>query len=190
MKKTLVVATLLLAVLFIFSSIPAFAQTEPRKQIVVYEDELTTLQLAKAKTEEKMQQYEQYSGIVAKMSAIADGSGKLLSNISTEVNKFADTKVGLFTVAMIFYSVMGTDLVQVFFGTLWFIIGVPVILWSYRQNCVQRKILKSKTGSGKDAKKEYTIINDEEDDYLMWNKWGHVLVFFCYIIAWGVITFA
>jgi hypothetical protein len=187
MRKTLVVATLLLATLFVFSSFPAFAQTE-RKKIVMYEDELTSDQLAKSKVDQQIEKYEQYGDIYSKMNAIADGSGKLLSNISTEVNKFADTKVGLFTVIMIFYTVIGNDIIRILASSIVFLLITPLFVWSYKKNCIPRNVLETEKGEGKDKLKTYTLIN-EPDDSIYASQWSHVICFAVFLIINMLVAF-
>jgi hypothetical protein len=78
---------------------------------------------------------------------IAKGIETVCSTLSVEVNDFIKTPVGMVTTGLIAYQIVGKDIrayfndaKAIFFGGLLWIVGLPIVLWSYVKFHVPKKV--------------------------------------------------
>jgi hypothetical protein len=164
MKKFL---SLSLVFLLLFALIlPVFA-TETGKTYVINESDLTEDQKAKlanaatANSVSTVKQASEWVGLGKEIGSAVDGSLGALTNRAEE---FANTKVGIMTMYLVAYKVLGNDAIGILNHFIRILVGVPVLIvgiilwiWSYKRNFHAYKILKSKTKEGK----TYEIIEPE-----------------------------
>ena len=86
-------------------------------------------------------------------------------SLALTASEFAKTDLGKFTMFLIAYKIIGTDIIQLVVGILWLIIVLVVSFILYRNNS-ERTVLVSKkwVGEGKGWQKEYKLL-DEDTDY-------------------------
>ena len=65
-------------------------------------------------------------------TAIGEGLAGAAGKLGVEVNKFADTFVGKFTMFVIAWHYMGQEVVSILFGTFMLVLGIPTWIWMYR----------------------------------------------------------
>lgn len=64
---------------------------------------------------------------------VGEAINSSLAAVTEQTSKFAETKVGTLTIALVVWRVMGRDVVGIVLGSLLFICVFPVILWSMRK---------------------------------------------------------
>ena len=134
----------------------------PDGQVLVDVDLLTGIQLKKA-----MEGKPSIETRVSKWTEIGKGIGAAtkegLSAVTEETNKFANTKVGLFTMIMIAYKIIGKDLIQLIIGAPLLITITVLFIWIVRRNYIVRKIISSESADGM---KTYEVYQPEEAWYI------------------------
>ena len=157
MKQIIVV---LVAVLLIASAAMGQNQTqnEQEKMILVKESDLPATVLEQVRMKQQLQSYGEYAGLGREIgTAVNEG----LKAVTEQTAKFAETKVGKFTMFIIAYKVLGTDIVQFTIGIPLLMVGLIIFVWSYYKNCIPRRILVSKD---KDGNKKWEMVNDAGSD--------------------------
>jgi hypothetical protein len=87
-------------------------------------------------------------------------------------DKFSKTNVGLFTMIMIAYSIIGGDVLGIAVGLVIFLVLTIVLVWSYWKNCTTRKILVSYDKTTK--LKTWMVVNDLQESRTKYNTSGGV----------------
>jgi len=169
MMKKILLLTFLIAILGAFCS-PVSAQTS--QQVTVDMADLTPAQRAKveadaliAKQQEQLAVYEkkietfgQWVGVGGEIgSAVEEG----LTAVVDVADKFGKTDVGKFTLVMIAWKVMGTDLVRIFLGLLFIGMFTWLLIYSFKRTCIDRRVVIKEQNPGfmKYPKlKEYELI--------------------------------
>ena len=64
---------------------------------------------------------------------VGEAINSSLSAVTEQTSKFADTKIGHLTMALVVWKVIGSDLVRLIAGALLFIVIFPIIIWSMRK---------------------------------------------------------
>jgi len=124
----------------------------------VKESDLPPAVLEQVRVKQQLQSYGEYAGLGREIgTAINEG----LKAVTEQTAKFAETKVGKFTMFIIAYKVIGTDAIQFIVGVPLLVVGLVIFVWSYYKNCIPHKVLKSKD---KDGAKEWTMVNDDGSD--------------------------
>jgi hypothetical protein len=120
-----------------------FAQTD--SMVMVPKSMLPKSVIAQVEMQNVAQTYGKFAGIGKEIGVgIREGLGAL----TDETNKFANTKVGKFTMIIIAFKVLGLQLIQFIFGfTLW-IFGSIATVFIYRSAIRPRRILKEVTKEG------------------------------------------
>ena len=154
MKNVIVVCMLLIGCC-------AYAQeSTASRKILVDASDLPPEVLARIETKEKIETYGEYVGLGKEIgTAMNEG----LEALTKHTAEFAETKVGRFTMFIIAYKVIGTDLIQ-------FVVGVPLLIafsvifiWSWRRNCITRPILKREHP---DKTKDFELFEGTEGEKL------------------------
>jgi len=174
--------------------VPAFAQTSTgttEEMITVPKSSLTPEQLQVAQTRQAtdmlMAETGKYAEFVGLGKAVGVGMREGLEALTDTADKFSKTQVGHFTMFLIAYKILGTDLIQFLIGVPMFIVGTIVIIWSYRKNCIPYRIKIEDEGWGKPKKWELTKPDNAGDSYYLW---GHFVVWLIVVIAASFVTFS
>lgn len=142
-------------VFILFCSV-VFAQAQKNQEqnavvatkILVDENDLTPEQLAKIKLKQKLQTY----GDTARWGhEIGVAVNETLAAVTENTAKFAKTDVGKVAMFLVAWKVMANDvmivgdkLIQYIVGIPFLVIGLTVVVWSYRRQCVPRRVLVEK----------------------------------------------
>lgn len=189
MKRLFVALAMCCAILA--SGIVAGAQ-ESRKDeemVSVPKSMLTADQVARVEArnlEEKIQTYGKWVGLGKEVGGAVNES---LTAITEQTAKFADTRVGKFTMFLIAWKVLGTDLIQLVVGILFFFIWIPLWVWSFHANALKRRVLKAMV-IPKEGDKQYNYEVINYDDNATAERVVHVVVFLILAIANYIVLFA
>lgn len=167
----------LLTIFALTVALPLFAQnnqTNPQEELVtVPKSMLTPNQIQQAEMQSRLGKISEYAGLGQEIGiAVNEGLGAL----TDQATSFSETDLGLYVMFLIGWKVVGTDFVQLVVGIPFWIFATLVCLWSYRGNCMTRRVCVKVTGEGKDKVKEYQVLESEPD-----RQWAHALVY-------GVVT--
>ena len=153
--KPLVIISLIVALVVAPSAPPAWAQSNDR--ITVKKSDLPPDLLKKIEVESKIQTYGAWVGIGKEVgTAVNEG----LSALTKNADDFAKTGVGKFTMVMIAWKVMGWHLVHVLGGTVFFIVGMLVFVWSFWLNCRTRRV---RVNDKKEGEPKYQVVQPSDD---------------------------
>lgn len=200
-----IIAVLLLIVIF---ALPAFAQiTNQDEKIVVKKSDLTAEQLEKVQAREKIDTVKEVASEVSSWGKEAGVAfNAFVGTLTDQTVRLSSTEVGKFAMFMIAWKVMAKDVIGMGDMVVGYLVGVPllfvgcaVLIWSYRRQCLPRRMLIEKT---KDGGRKYAIIapNGEKvdigDQYhpeivegrSVWAV-GHVIVGALFIIACSIMIF-
>lgn len=188
-----IIAVVLAAVLVIAAATSqAFAQDNrqsqskpvPSEQVVVSVDDLTPDQLAKIKArklEDETRQRLETAGEYAKWGhQVGVAVNETLAAVTEQTAKFADTRVGQWGMFLVTWKIFGKDFAAFFVCIPLMMFLNSWILWSYRRNCIPKRILIEHDLVNK--KKTYEMYEPKgcgEGQYM----WGHVL---CAVLVNGV----
>jgi hypothetical protein len=149
-----------------------FIVAQQGQTVSIDKSKLTEQQLRELKVDDVGKQVTQIKGIAQE---IGDAFITVVHALGVEVNTFADTKAGQFTMIIIGYSVLGKDMIRAAIGIpIWFL-GTFFFVFVFYKNCVSRNILATKEGPFWNRKKTYNYKDLNDGDY----QWGH---FFGYVI--------
>lgn len=157
-----------------------FGQQAESKKILIDASDLPPSVVQQLEEKQKIENYGKYVGLGKEIGEAVKGS---LSALTNEADHFAQTGVGKFTMALVAYKVIGTDLIQFVIGVPLFLIGLVIFLWSYWHTCLVRKILISNDEKGK----KYETVND--DGHINERRWSHVLVFAVFTVLCIAVVF-
>jgi hypothetical protein len=129
-----------------FIGLLGFAQ-DPNK-ILIDKSKLTKEQLQEieSKQQEKLPEISKWVGLGKEIgTAMNEG----LQSLTTTAANFADTNLGMYTMFIIAWKVLGKDVLRLIFGLPVWLFVMFIMVWSYRKTCISRKILKNKTFNSK-----------------------------------------
>lgn len=156
MKRDLIFFFVLIVSVFI--SVVAIAQsTQTQEQVELVsipKSMLTKEQVAQIEMmsfEKKVQLYGKWVGLGKEVGQAVDGA---LSALTDQTAKFSQTRVGVFTMFLVAWKVVGREFLHFLVGGIFLFIGVPIWIWSYRKSCVPRRYLSEET---KDGIKKYEM---------------------------------
>lgn len=124
--------------LLAFSS-PVFAQQDtgsvviPRSALTVDQKALIEQQVLKTKIET----YGEWVGLGKEIGEAVNSS---LSAVTEHTTKFAETKVGKMTMAIVIWKVVGNDLLGVLFAIAMWLAFFPLFVWSFRKNALPYEV--------------------------------------------------
>lgn len=183
MKKIILLIALIMSVAFTVNA----QNTQKPQQIVVNTDDLTPDQLAKVQARNKVEQvteqletYSKYAGMGKEVGvAVKEGLGAV-KDVTLE---FADSDVGKLTMGLIVWKVIGDDIVGIVIGIPLWLLGMILLVWSYRKTSVSRRRLTSREGGWWifGGKKQYEFRDAQYED-----GWGAVFHLGVMMIYTGV----
>jgi len=149
--KTILVSAVLALTLF---SAPASAKMELSYASGLTETQKAEILLAAEKLAEKNKAVKvptsakEIQEWVAVGTAVGQGLAATAATLGVEVNKFADTTVGMLTMGMIIWNYIGGDIMQAFFGIVWLMVMIPMWFYMYRRAFVIKSITYNQKGEG------------------------------------------
>lgn len=167
-----ITALSMVLVLFVMATSSAFAQEAYQapsapsapKTYVVPADQLTPGQIAQLEVGEKLEVVQAVGKYAGVGREIGEGVSGALGALNDEAQKFGDTQVGHFTMAMIAWKIMGDDVMVVaqdlvgsFVGVPFLFFGYIAVLWSYRKRCIPHTVCTEK-GAGFFGERKYTLV--------------------------------
>jgi hypothetical protein len=175
--------SLLVIVCIMFASVSAQTQQE---MVTVPKASLTADQqaaLAQQGLQDKIATYGKWVGLGDEVGKAVDGSLKAITSNAVELSK---TGVGHFTMFIIAWKVIGDKAIAVLVGLLFLIFFTPIFVWSFWRMCIPRRVLTSKD---KDGKKEWRIINFNDNHETEVSRWAHFVVLIIFLLAESFIFF-
>lgn len=103
-------------------------------------------------------------------TAIGEGMAGAAGKLGVEVNKFADTFVGKFTMIVIVWNYMGQEIISIFFGISILTFGIPTWLWMYRTRGSRRleSIREYDKGEGPNGVRKVTEYGNTSEEMKGW----------------------
>lgn len=170
----------ILTVLAIALPLFAFAQ----ETITVNKKDLSPELIQQLETKKKLEVYSEWAGFGKEIGgAIKEG----LTAVKDVAVDFSKTDVGTFTMVLIAWKVVGQDVLGLIVGTFVFLIGVPIIIWSYRKICIPQKICTKDNGWFKS--KEYEVVEVSDDVNIGGAAMLHGFAFFLLVVITCAIIF-
>ncbi len=159
----------------------ATAQQQGKEEMVsIPKSQLTPAQIQQVEETNLQNKIAAYGKWVGLGKEIGDAVNGSLGALTDQADKLSKTDVGKFTMFMVAWKVLGTDLIQ-------FLIGVPflffgLIFWaiSFRKNALPYLALAREQGD----KKEYEIVEPGE-----MQQWGHVVALLILILVSMLVIF-
>ena len=180
MKKLFI---LLIMCSFVFQSI---GQTPVEETVTIKKSDLTSTQLAKIATEEQLEKVKTYGEWAGMGKEIGIAVKEGLTAVVDVSEKFSETKVGEFTMYLIAWKVVGKDFVRIFLG-LMFAVVMTILIFKSLRRLYPRRIITKDNGWKFWEPKEYTIIEVEDFEGIMFAKFAHILLLgFSYWATYGI----
>lgn len=182
--------TMFLAMVMLLVTTNVLAQQQGQtNKIVVDKSLLTPEQIAQAeaqatldRTKSTVEQAGEWVGLGKEIGSAVDGA---LSALTERTDQFAKTDVGKFTMFLVAYKVIGSDLIQAVVGIPLFFVVVLMFIWLTRRNCMQRRYLvKEATDKDGTVTKEWNETDPEPS-----TQWSHLLAFLICSIMCTLIIF-
>jgi hypothetical protein len=126
--------------LMLLSSI-TFSQVDDR--IVVNKSDLPPGLVEQLEGKKNIEKYAEYVG-VGKEIGIAISEG--LKAVVDEAEHFSETNVGLYTMALIAWAIVGKDIIQILIGVPLLLLGLFIILRYWRKTYLPQKRVTEKSG--------------------------------------------
>lgn len=79
-------------------------------------------------------------------SAVGKGLVATASELGVEVNEFAKTGVGKLAIVLLIWKVMGSDIIHIVGGIMWFMIALPMWMYYFRKLCIVKDITYNDKG--------------------------------------------
>lgn len=172
----LVILSLMLAVV-VFSSTPLLAQTVDDR-IVVKKSDLPPDVLKQIEMKQKIETYGTWVGLGREVGqAVNEG----LQALTKQSEEFSKTGVGRFTMIMIAWKILGSQLIHIVFGILFFVLGLSIFMWAWLLNCRTRRI---QVGKHEGGEPNYEVVRPSEAVQLGFGVW-----FIAHIIVSSIIIF-
>ncbi len=159
------ITTMAIAAIITISTIANAQQAQNDDRIVVHKSDLTKDQLDKIQARDKVETVKDTAGTVKEAASAVAGWGKeagvafnsFVGSLTDQTVKLSNTQVGRFAMFMIAWKVMAKDVMEMGNQIFGYLVGIPTfvfgsiaLFWSYRRQCVPRRVLIEKT---KDTKK-------------------------------------
>jgi hypothetical protein len=160
-------------------AVSAFAQQT--QTVTIPENMLTQeqrLELEAKRTQAKIETYGKWVGMGEEFGKAADAA---LTAVEKHADSIADTKVGMFTMAIIGYKVIGKDLIRVILGVGLAIVWVPLFAVTLWRNAINFKRLRRENfaADGKTVVSREYETTSEQSEYL-------ILYGFAFLVMSGV----
>lgn len=177
----------LLLALMLFAS-PLMAQDSV--MVSVPRSALTPQQLANVEAQGIKEKAEAYGAWVGVGKEVGEAVNSSLSAISDNAAKFADTKVGKFSMFIVAWKVLGNDILGVFYALIIVFIGLPVLIWSYRKHLNLAILDKEVIEDGKVKERIYREMDYNERMNREWTLFFHAVGAVGLLVAMSIALFA
>lgn len=177
-----------LLLLLVFSS-PLLAQTTGQVEMVtVPKSALTADQLAQVEQRNLQDKISTYGKWVGLGKEVGEAVNSSLSALTSQADNFAKTGVGKFTLFMVAWKVLGSDIMDIVIAVPIMMLLTSLFIWSYRKSCTTRSVL---VGVQADGAKSYEIVNrsdgrDPDNDLDARRGWHWAIYLICMAILVGV----
>lgn len=124
---------------------------------------LTASQLASVEAQDIKAKANAYGAWVGVGKEIGEAVNSSLSAISDNAAKFADTKVGRFSMFIVAWKVLSDDIFGAIYTLIIVFIGLPILVWSYRRHLSVSVLDKEQIVDGKVTRTYRPMTYDERD---------------------------
>jgi hypothetical protein len=117
---------------------------------------------------------------------IGVGLANAAKQMGVAANEFAGTTIGKIAFFIIGYKLIGSSLVHLSFGFLWFLVGIPLWMHYFKRICLYEKIVDKFDEKGKRVSREITGFSLNDGDAA-----GYRIVMFIFlaiVVIVGLIT--
>jgi hypothetical protein len=167
-------------------SVSAQAQ-KPEEVVTVPKSMLNTAQLQELANQDLQKKIEMYGDWVGKGEEIGKAVDGSLKAITSNAVSLSETKLGKFTMFLVAWKVIGTDVIQLGIGLLLMLIFFPLFILSYWRTCIPRRVLIE---DGPEAeKKKWQILNPSDDMDTNHQRIGHAVALVIWIAINSAILF-
>lgn len=180
MKKLFYLIALI--IVFIVACCPnAKSQTTTTdEKISVNKSELTAEQLEKIKNQKELEQYDvliqKYGKFAGMGKEIGVSVRESLNAVVDVSDKFSKTDVGKFTMIMVAWKLMGTDIIRIFLGIIFMVVFNIFLFNAYKKNFTTHKIVIADNGWKFWLPKTYQIVKPIDYDGVEFVKFLYVVV--------------
>lgn len=123
----------LLLVALMISPVVLSAQTKDTTMIMVPKSALSPTQLSELESKNIAERAKAYGAWVGVGKEVGEAVNSSLAAVTDNAAKFADTKIGKYTMFIVVWKVIGKDILGFIYAFSIAAIGLPVLIWSYRQ---------------------------------------------------------
>lgn len=113
------------------------------EKVTVDSSILTTDQKATIETRNKIEAVSGWAGIGKEVGEAVSSS---LAAVTTQAEAFGKTEVGIFTMALVAWKVVGKDLLGFLIGIPFLLLSICLFVWSYRRRILGVRILVEDQG--------------------------------------------
>ena len=182
MTKCLYSSILIITFLFAFTTL---SYATAQELISVPKSELTAQQKEKFTQQTTIEKVGSWVGLGKEIGTAVDES---LGALTERANDFSNTRVGLYTMILVAYKIIGKDIVQLLFAVFLSLIFFPLFIYSFLKNCIRRRVVDSKR-----ILEDYTeeIIYGDSISASSYETsiWGHVFIFLVFIGVLSIVIF-
>jgi hypothetical protein len=117
---------------------------------------------------------------------IGVGLANAAKQMGVAANDFAGTTIGKIAFFIIGYKLIGSSLVHLSFGLIWFIVGIPLWMHYFKKICLTKKVVEKFNEAGKRVSRETTGYDLSDSDAA-----GYRIVMFIFLailVIVGLIT--
>lgn len=169
---------------------PLVAQTTDTVMVAIPRSELTPSQLASSEAKSIKEKADAYGAWVGVGKEVGEAVNSSLSAISDNAAKFADTKVGKFSMFIVAWKVLGSDILGILYAFIIVFVALPILIWSYRRHLVRTVLDKEVVVDGKVTQRIYRNLDYKEtesrDLIILFHAFGAGLL----LIAMSIALFA
>ena len=116
-RKVILFAVMIMVIINVST---VFAQTQTSEKIIVDTKDLPPGVVEQLKTKQQIERLGKFAGVGKEIGEAVNSS---LEAITDNADKFAKTRVGVFTMVLVAYKIIGKDLIQFLIGVPFFVVG-------------------------------------------------------------------
>ncbi len=166
---------------------PVLAQTAPGQEemVSVPKSQLTASQIATVEQDNLKRRIETYGKWVGLGKEVGEAVNGSLGALTKQADEFSKTGVGQFTMILIAWKVIGTDLIQFLVGVPLLLVGFVIWTYSYYKNCIPRRVLKEERDIHDGGKvREYEADEPDKEE-----QFTHFVVLLVWVVVCTLIIF-
>lgn len=150
----------MVGVFILISVSSSLAQSTQSEVVTVPKSMLTpeqNAQLEAASLQNRIETYGKWVGLGREVGVAVNDA---LKSLTSQAVDFSKTKLGGYTMFLVAWKILGKDIIQFIVGILFFLVWVPMWIWSFRR--IIRTVLQEVKP---DKSKIYKTIMPEHPDY-------------------------